>query len=402
MAVFSYRAVDKKGKEVKGVIEASSKSGAYALLKSKGIYPLELFEEKTEERTSVFHRIFRKYPSPQELVLFFRTLATLLESGIPIVDAVNSFVEGEEKNHLKVFYKKLVDGLKEGLSLSESLKRAGVNDPVILSLVSSGERSALLPKNLTMVAELLERRESIKTKVIQALIYPSVLLTVAFGVVVFMIVTVIPKVEAIYTTAKIELPLSTRFLLSLSSLVLNHYFSILFSLTILLLLFLFFAKRKKRYIDTLKLNFPLVGRLLAYAELTKFFTTFGDLLSAGVPAVEAYETASETLVNQVLKEEFMNLLPELERGTPLYKLLSEIPQVPGVVVQLIKAGENSGNLSEMSRRISKFLENEVNFKLKSLTSLLEPATMLIVGIVIGFVVYALLLPILSISTIKVF
>ena len=402
MAVFSYRALDSNGREVKGVVEAPTKSSAYALLKSRGIYPLDLYEEKTEGKESFFLRLFKNTPSPSDLTLFFRTLSTLLDSGIPIVDAVDSLTEGEEREYLRVFYKKLVDGLKEGLSFSESLKRAGVKDPVILALVSSGERSALLSKNLTMAAELLERRESIKGKVLQALVYPSVLLTVAFGVIVFMLVTVIPKVKAIYTTAKLELPLSTRLLLSLSSFILNHYLFILTFLVTATLLVILFSRRRKQQLDAFKLKLPLAGRLFSYAELVKFFTTFGDLLSAGIPAVEAFRTASETILNRELKNAFLANISYLEKGVPFYEILSRINHVPKVAVQLIKAGENSGNLSQMSLRVAKFLENELNFKIKNLTSLLEPVTMLIVGVVIGFIVYALLLPILSISTIKVF
>jgi len=402
MAVFSYKALDSNGREVKGVIEAPTKSSAYALLKSRGIYPLELHEERTEESKGFFLTLFRKTPTPSELTLFFRTLSTLLDSGIPIVDAVNSFTEGEEKEHLRIFYKKLIDSLKEGLSFTDSLKRAGVKDPVILALVSSGERSALLPKNLVMAADLLERRETIKGKVLQALIYPSVLLTVAFGVIVFMLVTVIPKVKAIYTTARLELPLSTRLLLSTSSFILNYYPILLTLLISLFLLLLLLSRKKKGKLDTLKLRLPLIGRLLSYSELVKFFTTFGDLLSAGVPAVEAYRTAAETILNMELKTAFISNISDFERGIPFYQILSRIKQVPGVAVQLIKAGENSGNLSQMSLRVAGFLENELNFKIKNLTSLLEPVTMLIVGVIIGFVVYALLLPILSISTIKVF
>ena len=402
MAVFSYKALDSNGREVKGVIEAPTKSSAYALLKSRGIYPLELYEERTEESKGFFLTLFRKTPTPSELTLFFRTLSTLLDSGIPIVDAVNSFTEGEEKEHLRIFYKKLIDSLKEGLSFTDSLKRAGVKDPVILALVSSGERSALLPKNLVMAADLLERRETIKGKVLQALIYPSVLLTVAFGVIVFMLVTVIPKVKAIYTTARLELPLSTRLLLSTSSFILNYYPILLTLLISLFLLLLLLSRKKKGKLDTLKLRLPLIGRLLSYSELVKFFTTFGDLLSAGVPAVEAYRTAAETILNVELKTAFISNISDFERGIPFYQILSRIKQVPGVAVQLIKAGENSGNLSQMSLRVAGFLENELNFKIKNLTSLLEPVTMLIVGVIIGFVVYALLLPILSISTIKVF
>ena len=402
MAVFSYKALDSKGKEIKGVIEAPTKSSAYTLLKNRGIYPLELHEEKTEDSKSFFLGILRKTPTSSELAMFFRTLSTLLDSGIPLVDAVNSFTDGEEKKHLRIFYKKIVDSLKEGLSFTESLKKAGIKDPVILALVSSGERSSLLSKNLLMAADLLERRESIKGKVLQALIYPSVLMIVAFGVIVFMLVTVIPKVEAIYTTAKLQLPFSTRLLLFISSFILNYYYLLLAFFIFFILFLLFVSRKKKQKLDLLKIKLPIIGKLLTYSELVKFFTTFGDLLSAGVPAVEAYRTAAETILNLELKTAFISNISNFEKGIPFYKILSKIEQIPGVVVQLIKAGENSGNLSKMSLRVAKFLENELNFKIKNLTSLLEPVTMLLVGIIVGFVVYALLLPILSISTIKIF
>jgi len=402
MAVFSYKALDSKGKEIKGVIEAPTKSSAYTLLKNRGIYPLELHEEKTEDSKSFFLGILRKTPTSSELAMFFRTLSTLLDSGIPLVDAVNSFTDGEEKKHLRIFYKKIVDSLKEGLSFTESLKRADIKDPVILALVSSGERSSLLSKNLLMAADLLERRESIKGKVLQALIYPSVLMIVAFGVIVFMLVTVIPKVEAIYTTAKLQLPFSTRLLLFISSFILNYYYLLLAFFIFFILFLLFVSRKKKQKLDLLKIKLPIIGKLLTYSELVKFFTTFGDLLSAGVPAVEAYRTAAETILNLELKTAFISNISNFEKGIPFYKILSKIEQIPGVVVQLIKAGENSGNLSKMSLRVAKFLENELNFKIKNLTSLLEPVTMLLVGIIVGFVVYALLLPILSISTIKIF
>ena len=402
MAVFSYKALDSKGKEIKGVIEAPTKSSAYNLLKNRGIYPLELHEEKTEGSKSFFLGVFRKTPTSSELAMFFRTLSTLLDSGIPLVDAVNSFTDGEEKKHLRIFYKKIVDSLKEGLSFTESLKKAGIKDPVILALVSSGERSSLLSKNLLMAADLLEKRESIKGKVLQALIYPSVLMIVAFGVIVFMLVTVIPKVEAIYTTAKLQLPFSTRLLLFISSFILNYYYLLLAFFIFFILFLLFVSRKKKQQLDFLKIKLPIIGKLLTYSELVKFFTTFGDLLSAGVPAVEAYRTAAETILNLELKTAFISNISNFEKGVPFYKILSKIEQIPGVVVQLIKAGENSGNLSKMSLRVAKFLENELNFKIKNLTSLLEPVTMLLVGIIVGFVVYALLLPILSISTIKIF
>jgi general secretion pathway protein F len=399
MAVFSYKGITSKGKDVSGVIEAPTKSAAFTLLKNKGIYPTEIVEESKGGRRELLSFI-KRGPKTGELIVFFKTLATLLESGIPIVEAVDSFSEDEEKPHLKVFFKKVVNLLKEGNSLSDALKEAGLNDPVVLSLISSGEKSALISKNLLMVASLLEKRESIKSKLLQALIYPSVLLLVSLGVVVFMLFSVIPKIKAIYTTARVELPFSTKFLLTLSSFIINYYSPIVLAAVLFSILLFILVRRNKFTFDKLKLKLPVLGELLLLSELTKFFMTFGDLLSSGISAIDSYRTALETVTNEYLKRQLFEKLSLVERGVSLSEAFSQIKFIPKVAVQILRAGESSGSLSEMSIKISNYFNEEVEQKIKILTSLLEPVTMLIVGLIIGFIVYALLLPILSISTIR--
>ena len=400
MAVFSYKGFDSKGKEVSGLVEAPSKSSAFSVLKSRGIYPIEIVEESKEKKEGFFFSFSRSL-QPSELSLFFRTLSTLLEAGIPIVEAVSSFAEDEENKRLKLFFTKVVNHLKEGNSFSESLRSAGLTDPVILSLVSAGEKSALLPKSLITVSNMIDKKEGIKSKVIQALIYPAVLFLVSIGVVFFMVFTVVPRIKVIYKTANVELPFSTRLVLAVSDFAVNHYFFLLFILALVASCFLAFRKFRKSRYDELLLKLPVIGELLLYSELVKFFLTFGDLTSSGVSLVNSYKAAADTLSNSYLKSFILDKLPSIERGKPLHSSFSDIGFFPKVVIHLIKAGESSGLLSEMSLKISQFLENEINFKIKTLTSLLEPATMLVVGVIIGFIIYALLLPILSISAVKI-
>lgn len=400
MAVFSYKGIDLKGKEIKGVIEAPSKFSAFSILKNKGIYPIEIIEESGKKRR-LFTFSFSSLPKPSELSFFFRILSTLLEAGIPIVEAVESFIEDEERKRLKIFFTKVVNSLREGTSFSESLKIAGLEDSVILSLVSAGEKSALLPKSLNTVSDMIEKKEGIKSKVFQALIYPSILVIVSVGVVFFMVFTVIPKVEAIYVTANVELPFSTKLVLTLSNFMVKHYFFLFLLLFLFIVSFLAFKSWKKQFYDELLLKLPVFGEIILYSELIKFFLTFGDLTSSGISLINSYKVALNTLSNSFLKTVFLGKLPLIERGKSIYESFSEISFLPKPVVYLLKAGENSGLLSEMSIKVSQFLENEVDFRMKTLTSLLEPVTMLIVGGVIGFIIYALLLPILSISAIKV-
>ena len=406
MGVFSYKGIDGEGREVKGVIEAPTSSAAYSLLKKRGIYPYEIVEEResTKKTSSPLLSLFRrgKTPSNKELIVFLRTLSTLLAAGIPIVDAVESFAESEESKHLAVFFKKVASRLKEGEPLSKALEEAGIRDRIVLALIKSGEKSALLAENLNTAAELLERREELKGKLIQALIYPAILLTVAAGVVVFMLTVVIPKIVVIYRSAKLSLPTSTKVVIAVSNFLRDYYPFLLAFAVALLAGALLLARKKRKTFDRLKLKTPVVGKVILSIELQRFTETLSKLLASGLPLIEGIETAAETVKNAYVRQELLKTTEKVKRGSSLSQSLKETELFPQVALQLISAGERSGELPKMLEKASNYLKSEIEFKLQSLTSLLEPATMLILGVIIGFIVYALLLPIVSISTIKAF
>jgi len=406
MAVFSYRGIDREGKEVRGVVEAPTSSAAYSLLKKRGIYPYEIVEERETVRGSSIPSLspFKRsrVPSGKELIVFLRTLSTLLAAGIPIVDAVESFADSEESKHLAVFFKKVSSRLKEGDSLSRALEEAGVRDRIVISLIKSGEKSALLPENLATAAEILERREELKGKLIQALIYPAVLLTVAAGVVVFMLTVVIPKIVVIYKSAKLSLPSSTRLVIGLSNFLRSYYPVLLLLSATAAASAILLSRKRRESLDRLKLKAPAVGRIILSIELQRFTETLSKLLASGLPLIEGIETAAETVKNAYVRQELLGTIEKVKRGSSLSQSLRETELFPQVALQLIGAGERSGELPEMLEKASGYLKGEIEFKLQSLTSLLEPATMLMLGLIIGFIVYALLLPIVSISTIKAF
>jgi len=406
MGVFSYKGIDREGREVKGVVEAPTSSAAYSLLKKQGVYPYEIVEERETARKSSPRLIpllkRRKTVSNKELAVFLRTLSTLLSAGIPIVDAVESFANSEESKHLAVFFKKVASHLKEGKPLSTALQEAGVKSRIVLSLIKAGEKSALLPETLTTVAELLERREELKEKLIQASMYPAILLTVTVGIVVFMLTVVIPKIVIIYKEAKLSLPTSTKVVIGVSNFLRSYYPLLLILAAAAAGGVLLFSRKKRKTFDRLKLKTPVVGKIILYVELQRFTETLSKLLGSGLPLIEAIETAAETVKNAYVREELLRTTEKVKRGSSLNRSLKETELFPQVVLQLISAGERSGGLPKMAEKASNYLKGEVEFKLQNLTSLLEPATMLILGLIVGFIIYALLLPIVSISTIKAF
>ncbi|MEO2069470.1 MAG: type II secretion system F family protein [Desulfurobacteriaceae bacterium] len=401
MAVFSYKGIDRNGREIKGIIEANSKANAIALLKSKGIFPYELKEEKTENKNFSLFPVRKNPFSQKELGVFFKTLSNLLEAGIPLVEALESFINEVQDNRKKAFISQILVNLKEGKSFSESLKLSKVTDPVILAFVSSGEKGGFLAENLLTLSDILERKEEVRSTIVGALIYPVILVVVSLGVIVFMLTTVVPKIVSIYDSMKLSLPLSTKIVLAISNFLVNDFWFLLLSILVLALLFSFLIRKKKKTIDKLKLKTPILGFLFLCIELLYFFETLGNLLKAGIPIGEAINFSINALRNEYLQEMFLLIKEEVERGERLTKILTnKLENVPFIVVQLIKAGEKSGSLADMFLKSSEFLKVEINTKIKNLTSLFESIIMLIVGMVIGFIIIALLLPIVEISTIK--
>ena len=399
MAVFSYKGFDKKGKEVKGVVEASSLTGAVEKLKYQGIFPYEVKEEK--ERKKTFLQLsLRKSLSDKELIIFFRTLATMLTAGIPLVDSITAFSRDADSKGKKMFLTRLTGALKEGKSFKEALELAGITDPVILSLVQAGEKGGILPKNLESISRIIERKEEIKQLVVNALIYPSVLFLVALGVVTFMMVTVIPKVTSIYKSVKLSLPISTRITLGVSSFLTKHYTLLLIFTFIVFFAYAFLSRKLKEQFDKFKLQLPIIGKLLFYVELQRFLEILGSLVSSGISIVEAISVSAGAVKNSYIRKLILEVREEIKKGNSFYKsFYSAFPQTHSLVVHLIKTGEETGLFGEMLLRASRFIQEEIKIKVDNLTSLLEPAMMLLVGLIIGFIVYSLLLPVVSISTI---
>ncbi len=400
MPIYSYRGFSVEGKEVKGIVEASSRSAAILVLKEKGVYPTEIKEERKRERTVLFS--FSPLPPSEELVVFFRTLATMLDSGIPIVEAISSFAEEADNKKVKLFFSKVRESLKEGKSFEEALREGGLKDKVVLSLILSGERSGLLSENLKIAASIIERREELKSSLVTAFIYPAVLLLVAFGVVVFMMVTVIPKVVNIYTSAKLELPISTKLILFISNLLTQYYILLVLLCIFAVFLSLLLYRRFREKADFFKFKLPVIGKLLLYIELQRFFETLSNLVSAGVPLVDSLEIASLTVRNVYLQNRLGSIVEKVKQGFAFYRSFrEELPYTSSIIYHLLKAGEETGKLADLLMKASLYLKSEFEYKLKNLTSLLEPVTMLVVGVMIGFIIYALLLPIVSISTMKI-
>ncbi len=400
MPVFLYRGIKKDGTVIKGIIEASAESTALQKLKASGIYPIKI-QLSTEKKRVYIPKIFKGF-SNRELSLHLRTLGILLDSGISLTDAIRSIIDGMRDGKLKIIFSKVLDKVKAGNSLSKSFEESGIEDKLVLSIIDVGEKSGVLSGSLLRISDILEKRERVKSNLLGILLYPMVILIVSFAVIAFMISVVVPKIVKIYLTMKVQLPLSTRAVIWLSSSFIDHkvFFAVLL-IVIFLLMYVLRAKYKNVY-DLIKVKLPIFGTVFLNSSLQRFFETLFILLHSGIPLVRALDIAKATLDNKYLEVIVSDIKDKVEKGSSLYDSIRNSGKeiFPNISLQLIKAGENSGNLEQSLQKLSDIFEEEIENFSKYLTSILEPITIILVGTVIGFIVFSLLLPIAQISTLR--
>ena len=400
MPVFLYKGIKKDGTVIKGIIEASAESTALQKLKASGIYPIKI-QLSTEKKKVYIPKIFKGF-SNRELSLHLRTLGILLDSGISLTEAIRSIIDGMRDGKLKIIFSKVLDKVKAGNSLSKSFEESGIGDKLVLSIINVGEKSGVLSGALLRVSDILEKRERVKSNLLGILLYPMVILLVSFAVIAFMISVVVPRIVKIYLTMKVQLPLSTRAVIWLSNSFIEHkvFFAVLL-IVIFWLMYVLRAKYKNVY-DLVKVKLPIFGTVFLNSSLQRFFETLFILLHSGIPLVQSLDIAKATLDNKYLEVIVSDIKDKVEEGSSLYDSIRNSGReiFPDISLQLIKAGENSGNLEQSLQKLSDIFEEEIENFSKYLTSILEPITIVLVGTVIGFIVFSLLLPIAQISTLR--
>jgi len=396
MAFFYYVVKDKEGIIVKGSIEASSYKKALEFLHSQGNIVLQLKEKKA--KSSLFAK--KEKVKIDELVVFSRQLTTLIESGIPIVGALEVLAQQTINPSFKKVLSSVVMDLKEGMSLANSLsKHHHVFSELYVSMVEAAETSGNLPQILDRLSIYLEKMNALRKKIYSSLAYPVVVVTMAIAITSFLIFKVVPTFKEIYATLEAELPLPTRILIGFADF-LKH--NIIFILIILGVIF-FGLKRyintprgKKRYHRFL-LNLPVVGEIIRKVAIAKFSRTFATLVKSGVPITDSLEIVGKTSGNKIIEEAVVKAKKLVQEGVPISKPLEESKVFPPMVIKMISVGERSGKLEEMLSKIAQFYEEESDSAIAGLSSLIEPLIIAFLGIVIGAIVIALFLPIIKVS-----
>jgi general secretion pathway protein F len=402
MSGFEYSALDARGRETRGVIEADTERHARSILRERGLAPLavESIRGASKAKSGVRERFARPGLSRSGLALLTRQFATLVRAGLTIEECMNVLIEQSESARARSLLAAVRARVLEGQSLSRGLSEYPAAFPQIYrAMVEAGEHSGRLGDVLERLADYTESRESLRDKVVIAFIYPALVTTVAFAVVGLLLVYVVPQVTRVFTNLGQTLPLATRILIAISDFVRVSglvWLAGLIAAFVAAVLLLRNESRRRRWHAWL-LRLPLIGRLIRGVNAARFADTLGILTASGVPLLASLQSASAVLTNLPMRAAVDEAVRRVREGGALAPALGAAKLFPPLVIHLIASGEATGRLDIMLARAAEAQARELENWIRGLTALLEPLLILAMGAIVLFVVVAILLPIFEMN-----
>lgn len=406
MPVYEYTALDKSGKNLKGIIDADSAVVARQKLRGSGIFPVEVKETASAAVTrglptgpvsvsGLFKRVKRG-----EVSVMTRQLSVLLAAGVPLVGTLDALVSHIVNPLLKKIVAQIKESVNEGNSLAFSLSQhPRLFSNIYVSMVRAGEASGSLDVVLGRLAEYGERQQALKGRFKAALAYPVFMCLIGSLVLFFLITFIVPNITQIFSEMHHSLPLSTLTLITLSSFLKSFWWVVVLAGVGLVIAAKEFIKTSRgHYVwDKIKLRIPILGDINQKMALARFARTLGTLLESGVPLLSALDIVRNIVNNIIIAEVIDNASVEIEAGKSLASPLSRSIWFPPIAVQMISVGEQSGELEAMLGKIADTYETEVESQIMAMTSMLEPVMILVMGLVVGFIVISILLPIFEMN-----
>ncbi|HSX40630.1 MAG TPA: type II secretion system F family protein [Candidatus Saccharimonadales bacterium] len=394
-----YKAITQEGKRISGEIDAKNIEEAGVFLRSRNLLPINLSKKK--ESTLLDMLPFFKKTKASDISLFTRQLSSMLTAGITLLRSLQILEEQTQNTAMKEVIKGMIADIEDGKSFSTAIAKYPETFPLIYSsLVRAAESAGLLDKVLERLAENLEKQQKLKSTIKSALLYPLIVI-ILMGVVMFiMMIFVIPQLSDLYKSLNIDLPLPTKIVVAISTFTKNFWFLIIAGALILS-----YAFRKWRrsntgelIVDNIELKIPVFGKIINEVSLTEFSRTFGLLVGSGTLIIDALSKTSDTLENIHFRRAVKDIANRMEKGIPLGDSMATYSLFPPLLLQLVKIGEETGKLDETLLRASVYYEDEVDRRVKGLTTVLEPFIMIVLGIAVAFLILAVLTPIYKLTS----
>ncbi len=393
---FAWEGKDKRGNRVKGKSLAPDEAVLRSELRRQGIAPSKVRKQSTA--TGRGGKV-----KPEDIAIFSRQLATMLAAGIPLVQAFEIVGNGNDKPSMQKLILDIKADVEGGTSLHEALSKHPLYfDDLFVNLVEAGEQAGALESLLDKVATYKEKTEALKKKVKKALFYPAAVLVVAVIVTIILLIFVIPQFESLFKGFGADLPAFTQMVIDLSKLVQKDGIIMAAIVAGAIWTFFYFHKRSRKmrqFIDRASLKFPIIGPILNKSAIARYARTLSTMFAAGVPLVEALESVAGATGNIVYEDAVMRMRDEVATGQRLQRAMESTGLFPNMVIQMIAVGEESGSLDAMSSKVATFYEAEVDNAVDSMSSLLEPLIMAVLGVLVGGLVIAMYLPIFKLGSV---
>jgi len=399
MKLFNYKAKNKTGELFIGEVEATDERHAARLVREKGLFVLTI--KPVRENIFNFVKKFKDRITSSDVSAFTRQLSTMINAGLPITESLH-ILRNQSKGSMQKVVATILADIEGGESLSSALsKHKKVFTPTFIALIKSGEIGGVMDDVLAKLAENMEKQQEFKGKVKGALIYPAIIVIGMFIVIVIMMIFVIPRLTTLYDDFNAELPLPTRILIGFSNFLIKFWPFVL--VLVGLAIYGFQAYRKtangRRKVDQLIFKIPIFGDLQRQIILTNITRTLSMMIGAGVPILEALNITAEVIDNVIISEALKDASKQVEKGFPIAFSFARHPDAfPYILSQMVAVGEETGKMEEVLKKISHVFEVESDEKVKGLTAAIEPIIMVFLGLGVGFLVIAVILPIYNLTS----
>ncbi|MDZ7744366.1 MAG: type II secretion system F family protein [Candidatus Saccharibacteria bacterium] len=399
MLTFTYTARNPAtGEKVKAEVQADSEQAAAKLIHQEGLAPIDI---KAKESTQKGFGKIKNRIRAKDKVLFSRQLSTLINAGLPLIQALRNVAKQTQNSALETVVSQLINDVEAGMTLSKAMdKHSNVFDQVYVNMIAAGETSGTLDKSLERLADQQEKDAELMSKVRGAMVYPVIVILVMLGVVIFMIVSVLPQVEQLYAGLPgAQLPLVTRVLLAISSFVINFWWVVLLCIGLIA----FFTSRwvktlgGKSLVDRLKMKIWPISPLFMKMYMARFARTGTTLIASGVPLIQMLEITAKSINNVHVEKSLRNAIEKVRGGKSLSDSLKDDGNFLPLVPDMLSIGEQSGSIEEMMSKVADYYEKEVDNQVKAISTIIEPVLMVILGIFAFIIVAAILLPIYGLA-----
>jgi len=420
MANFQYSALDAKGEQTTGAVSAATEAEAIQQLRSKGLYPTQINEEgktkgkgkaapskskgKTAAKPAASKGNLGGRIKPKSLMIFTRQLATLIDSGLPLLRSLTVLEKQEPNPVLKATVSALAENVQGGSTFSESLaQHPKIFNKLYVNMVKAGELGGVLEIVLNRLAEYQEKAQKLKNKIVSAMVYPVIVMFIAVAILVFLMIFIVPKFKEMFANTDSELPLISKIVFGMSEFFLarplfvpNVVFAfIAFGIGVFLFNIWGRTPGGRNIIDNMKLKMPILGDIQRKSAVSRFSRTLGTLVTSGVPILQALNITRDTAGNVVISHAIEKVHEAVKEGETIVTPLMASGVFPNMVISMVDVGEETGQLPEMLLKVADVYDDEVDNAVTALTSILEPIMIVILALIVGAVVFALFLPLIK-------